>query len=218
LIHNGIVDVNKGDLKRSTCDSEKILNLYNKLNVVNKPSNIKKVASLLSGYYACAVFSKMKDGTLILDVFRDDRANLYAAYINELQTVVFSTSLNDVTSVAKEMGLTVASPYSIKNNMLIRFNALTGKVLLTQKFKPKHVSKSTNTANYYQNEFDAYDAWEKQNYGGNHYMDRVGNVSKIHERAANNEKSILSMVNDNTKDDGWVYNSKNQYWYKVNKG
>lgn len=136
LIHNGVIS-NASDLKmiQSTCDSEAILNEYVENRVMDKPENIRKVANKLQGYYACGVFSKPRSGGNILDIFKDSRAVLEAAYIVDLRTIVFSSRLADIRAVCSQMGMEVGRAFKVSDDMLLRIDPISGDVLSTQKFK-----------------------------------------------------------------------------------
>ena len=136
LIHNGVIS-NASDLKmiQSTCDSEAILNEYVENKVMDKPENIRKVANKLQGYYACGVFSRTKNGGNILDIFKDSRANLEAAYIVDLKTIVFSSRLSDIQAVCSQMGVEVGRTFKVSDDMLLRVDPISGDVHSTVKFK-----------------------------------------------------------------------------------
>lgn len=135
LIHNGVIrNASSLEMKQSTCDSETILNLYVKHKVFNQPEAIQRVAKKLLGYYACGVFSNSKKQGRILDIFKCDSANLAAAYVKELGTVVFSTRVDDIKSVCARLGFTVEHEFLFASETLLRLDALTGEVLQSVKF------------------------------------------------------------------------------------
>ncbi len=137
LIHNGMIhNANEVGLFQSTCDSEAILNAYIENDVMNKIENIQKAADLLKGYYACGVISSSDEGHIILDVFKDNKASLEAAFIRELDTIVYCTDLSKVKSACRELSLTIVSEYVVKPGFLCRYNAITGEVLDSVKFDP----------------------------------------------------------------------------------
>jgi predicted glutamine amidotransferase len=148
LIHNGVIR-NAFDLpiKQSTCDSEAILNLYNRHNVTNKPENIQSVANKLQGYYACGVITETKKYGYVVDIFKDSSARLSAAYISDMKIMVFSTVLDDIVAVCAKMGMEIAYKYSVKEGVLIRLSRLTGDPLVSQKFNAtfKEEKKKTKT-------------------------------------------------------------------------
>lgn len=138
LIHNGVIsNADSLELIQSTCDSEAILNLYVKHNVQNHMAGIQKVANKLSGYYACGVLTETKQFGPVLDIFKDTRARLSAAFIRDMGIMVFSTSIDDIETVCAKMGMEVAYKFTVSDGMLLRLSVLTGNPVATQKFKPE---------------------------------------------------------------------------------
>jgi predicted glutamine amidotransferase len=137
LIHNGVI-YNDTTLtkKHSTCDSEVILHEYLKEKVNKDIKNFDKVAKTLSGYYALGILSKTKDGLPILDVVKDKKASLYAVHVLELGAIVFATDPTHVYKAckSKKLNFTISSSFQIKDNVIIRMNALTGHVIETATF------------------------------------------------------------------------------------
>lgn len=146
VIHNGVIYNDEEFIKKtSTCDSEVILHQYIKHNVMNKPGKFKKVASKLDGYYAMGIYSKTSQGLVILDVIKDNKANLEAFFIKELNTIVFATPKvygNPVIETCRVLGFNILSKYEVKSNRLQRFNAMTGEAIAFESFKPKEVHKA----------------------------------------------------------------------------
>lgn len=177
LIHNGVIDnIDKNkDLFQSTCDSEKILNKYLEFDVTNSINNVQKLAHSLKGYYACAVYSKTKSGQVILDVFKDYTASLYAVFIKELNTVVLTTSYAHVKGACDKLSFTIVSEYIVNSGVLHRMDAVTGKSVNSVKFNPFYKSKKVKfkkrsnksafldeekwTANRFVMESEEYDDW-----------------------------------------------------------
>lgn len=146
LIHNGVIG-NAKDLEmiQSTCDSEAILNLYVDNNVANNPAGIQRVADKLQGYYACGVITETKKYGYVLDIFKDSRARLSAAFIRDMGIMVFATSLDDILAVCEKMCMEVAYKYGVKEGSLVRLSILTGDPLLSQEFKPEFKQKRKST-------------------------------------------------------------------------
>ena len=144
LIHNGVIrnafSLNR--MKQSTCDSEVILNLYDERLVSESPSNIQSVVDDLIGYYACGVFSRDSEGNRILDIFKDQTANLSAAYIEELGVVAFVTNIDDLKCACETLDLTIGSVYKVNAGILIRLNPVDGSVITMKKFNVVKESKS----------------------------------------------------------------------------
>jgi len=135
LIHNGVIsNASQLEIKQSTCDSEAILNLYVKHKVADGIKSIQRVADKLQGYYACGVFAQSKAHGAILDIFKCDAANLQAAYVKELRTLVFSTNINDIKSVCTRLGFTVVHDFIFDNDTLLRLDAIDGSVIDSVKF------------------------------------------------------------------------------------
>lgn len=144
LIHNGVIS-NAYELEviQSTCDSEAILNLYIQHNVRDNPQQIQKVASKLDGYYACGVIAETKKYGYVVDIFKDSRARLSAAYIRDMNIVVFATSIDDIVAVAQQMGMEIGYKYKVKEGKLLRLSTLTGAPLLVQTFKDEFKERKT---------------------------------------------------------------------------
>jgi predicted glutamine amidotransferase len=135
LIHNGVIrNADKLEMIQSTCDSEAILNLYVKHKVMQKPTSIQSVAKKLQGYYACGVLSHNESQGHILDVFKCSNANLGAAFVQELNTVVFSTRVSDIKAVCTRLGFNVLSEFVFEAETLLRIDALTGEPIETISF------------------------------------------------------------------------------------
>lgn len=129
LIHNGMIhNHQRFDKTISSCDSESILTQYLKHNVQDDPKNIKKALNDLTGYYACGVLAHMDD-VPVVDVFKNETANLSAAYIMEFGTTIFTTDVKDLVKVAADVGLTVINVFEVKSNLMVRHHAITGNVI-----------------------------------------------------------------------------------------
>jgi predicted glutamine amidotransferase len=130
LVHNGVIrNADKlNRMKQSTCDSEVILNLYNEKQVSRWASNIQGVVDELRGYFACGVFTRDADGNRVMDIFKDDTAQLFAAYIEELSTIVFVTNVSDLELACEIADLKIGSVFKVEAGNLIRLNPVTGVV------------------------------------------------------------------------------------------
>lgn len=215
LIHNGIIR-NHDKLKKltSTCDSEVILNSYVDHDVMNDITAIQKVVDELQGYYACGVFSRTNEGKVILDVFKDTQAQLSAAFIEEFDTIVISTDLDDIKKACKTLNLTISSDYKVASNSLIRLDALTGEVIQTYEFKQKESSYSYNGyGNNYGN------GWYSDEYG---YRDNESKGTCNYEpksTTAITTKSVMEVVDKANKTLSSISNGikhKNKHKYKDN--
>ena len=133
LIHNGVINNAKTeDNIRSTCDSERILNQYLHHNVIYKPENMTDVCNELQGNMSCAVLCA--NDKSYIDLFRSRNDNLSGVYIQDLDIIVFTTTAYDVKRVAKNMKLKGLQKFKLKENMLVRLDATTGKIVLKQPF------------------------------------------------------------------------------------
>lgn len=171
VIHNGVISNDeKFTKKTSTCDSEVILHQYIKYNIANKPGKIKKLASKLEGYYALGIFSKTRDGRVILDVVRDSNAKLEAFYIKELKTIVFATPKwtgSPVEDTCKALGFTIKSKYEVKGNRLQRFDVMTGEAIGIESFRSKertvsHYPTHYNTSPYHNRYSGICERWNPE--------------------------------------------------------
>jgi len=149
VIHNGVItNVEVSDNIRSTCDSERILNMYLKHKIAANPLNMQAMIDELKGWFACGILSKDKDNRWIMDIFRNSQANLGCAFVKELDAMVFATDINDVRAVCHALNLTIVSKSksAVKDDMLLRIEAMTGKPLMT--FKYKHNNWHYNNNQY----------------------------------------------------------------------
>lgn len=149
LIHNGVIDnVSEFKFKVSSCDSESILISYLEAQVgLGVQAHIQAMAEKLKGYYACGVFSRDGEGNRVLDVFKDGTANLYATYIQELDTNVFCTSKDNIVEACINLGFTHSDIYSIRGGAAFRFNA-AGEPIETVKFTPRDRWSYNNYSSY----------------------------------------------------------------------
>lgn len=135
LIHNGVINnVQDFKFKVSTCDSESILISYLDNKVASDTTAIQKVAQSLRGYYACGVFSRNESGARIMDVFKGPDASLYAAYIKELDTTVFCTSMSDIISACEKLDFSIGKIYSLKEGVMFRY--INGELVNKSTFTP----------------------------------------------------------------------------------
>ena len=134
LIHNGKINNSTfQDNIRSTCDSERILNQYLLHNVSLDPTNMTYVCNELCGEMACGIFGKDING-YYLDIWRSCKNNLYGSYIRGLGITVFTTDIDDIRSVCKKLNYNSVCAFQIKENVLLRLNALSGEIKQTETF------------------------------------------------------------------------------------
>lgn len=152
MIHNGSINNHdKLTKKYSTCDSETIIHEYLKNQMYYNPWAITDLAKTLIGQYTVGVLSSIpyEDGNNqpILDIFKSNK-DLYAAYVNELETIVFCTTEYTLTESVKDAGLTLSNLVEVKDGFLLRIDAITGERLEdTIKFD---LSKERESYSYYQ--------------------------------------------------------------------
>lgn len=137
LIHNGVIHTpDPKKMKMSSCDSEVILTDYMDNKIYQDPSKIQEVANALDGWYAVAVLNSKLNTGPILDIFRDDgRANLHAAYIEELNTTAYCTSDDYLINAAYACGFKLPVMFKVNDASILRIDAISGKPLVRHEFK-----------------------------------------------------------------------------------
>jgi hypothetical protein len=138
MIHNGVIS-NSRELTNitSTCDSEVILNEYIDYDVKDNPPNINEVTTTIAGWYAVMLLGRDTNNIPFLDVFRDSRASLFVAYIAELETVVYCTTMEIIQKTAKDCNFTIEAMRTFPNGQMIRINAHTNEQLARCLFNEK---------------------------------------------------------------------------------
>lgn len=130
LIHNGgILNHDKLTKKMSTCDSEVILHEYLANSMYHNPWGMEQLAKTLVGGYTVGLLSSMlidNVWTPYLDIFKSHK-DLEAAFVPELDTVVFSTTKWSLEEALKECGMTGQNWIKVKDGFLLRINAITGE-------------------------------------------------------------------------------------------
>lgn len=174
LIHNGVIHNHEELLKKvSTCDSEVILNEYVDFDVNINPQNIKEMIPNLNGYYACGVLTLNEENIPTLDVFKNPQANLHCTYVNELETVVFSTSKDMIESALRSLGWKINTIFTVRSGKMLRFNLLKGRVETYVNFdysantvtkfdqyrRHKHKTQATNSSPIVTTEEYDYSEW-----------------------------------------------------------
>ncbi|MCW5830588.1 MAG: hypothetical protein KIT79_14875 [Deltaproteobacteria bacterium] len=137
MIHNGRIE-NDAKLTRmfSSCDSEVILHQYTGAAVHEMPERFQSVASVLEGHYALGFIARQEAGRWVVDIVRDDRAKLAAAWIGEIHAVVFCTTEDILDAAARELGWRAPDYFAVRENVLIRHDPFTGEVLAVEGFTP----------------------------------------------------------------------------------
>lgn len=135
LIHNGVIsNIHEFNFKLSSCDSEAILISYLKNQTGVLPENIKSTASSLTGYYACGIFARESSGARILDVFKGHNDNLYAMHVDELDTWVMSSNEENIRKACSDLGFRHGAAFQLLDGHLMRFDPVTGILILDQEF------------------------------------------------------------------------------------
>lgn len=156
LVHNGVI-TNHSEFKKlnSTCDSEVILTEYLRLDIANNPDKIAELVSGLEGYWAVGVTSVTKEGRRIIDVFRGTStsftgtynyaatggsATLFTTYADQLKGQLFCTKEDMLKDIINKMDWKHENKiYAVKHDYLIRFDAITGEVLMSDNFADRIV-------------------------------------------------------------------------------
>lgn len=203
LIHNGVIrNVTKEDNIRSTCDSERILNMYLKHNINVEPDKIQDMIDELEGYFACGVFTKDANNKRVLDVFKS-RAKLYAGYVEGLGMFI-TTNDDDLKNVCKDLGLRLVGLFEVTEDRHIRFDALTGERISVRSYRDTaNQVKSTVT------DFQRRSLPQHSTAHGSSNSQTAQSPEASHEERA----SKLNM--DDAKLDGWEYNFQTFTWSRV---
>jgi predicted glutamine amidotransferase len=176
MIHNGIV-YNEDEFKKeiSTCDSEIILNQYEKHSVNMDSRNLGDALKNVDAYFACLLLTNtlVENGEMvpILDVFQNG-ASLKVIHVHPLNATFFVTNGPDLISLCKKRNWATSQSHSISENVLIRINAISGQVMEKQEFNYevsyKYQSKSNwpsnNTSDHAINDVKS-EAYLKSRYG-----------------------------------------------------
>lgn len=205
VIHNGSIrNMTTEDNIRSTCDSERILNMYLKHGINKDPAKFQSFVDELEGNFACGVFSRDGDGKRILDVFKS-RAELSAIHIRHLG-LVFATHAGDVHDACKELGLTITHQSKIKEDRHIRMDPILGTPIFTNPYR--------DTANVVR-QYNTYTPSE------NFHSRRSAQTNSQTEKEIEEARTIISkkdtLNEDVAKLDGWVYDKTNTVWLRSNK-
>lgn len=142
IVHNGVIS-NAADfgMKYSTCDSEAFLSMYEDktLDFAHDPNEIAVTSEYIEGWYAVASFFKNKDGRWMVDVMRDNRAPLHAAYVKEINSVVLVTKPEHLDNALTDLGWSAVNYTKMRDCTLVRIDPLTGKRVTTIKLAAPRV-------------------------------------------------------------------------------
>lgn len=131
MVHNGVIS-NHAQFKKtvSTCDSEAIIKLYTQEKVDDIANNFQDVADQLNGWYACGFLTDK-----YFDIVKDNHTSLFAAFIKELDTVVFCTSKEIMIATVAKLKWKNIEVFEVEKNVLIRHDVKTGQVIEVIKFE-----------------------------------------------------------------------------------
>lgn len=201
VIHNGMINNHASFRKSSsTCDSEAILTQYIDLGVAQDITKAVDLSKALSGYYACALYSRDKDGKRILDVMKSSTAALIGGYIKELDSVVFTSLLSHLEEGCKMAGLTLETNYEVTALSMLRLDPITGEALGTQKLETYSYTSSWNNREY--------EDWYSRPVGvGSHGYDYKKNTCNTSTKTKAN--NVVNMnKKKNSKTPKWVNDSE----------
>jgi hypothetical protein len=203
LVHNGVVDDTQLKLQKSTCDSEGILNLYNDLNVKNRPENFRYLYDYLEGWYACVAVMKWK-GKVMIDIFKNDGANLYEVSIKGMNGRIICTDKSHAERVLSLNKLEVANIETFCEDSLCRFLATGEPILMECDVKER---RSSTKASYSYGYWDNDGGWEDQ-YNDQHKY--VGGASQL-------DKDIALIDGYDTDQYGnrWRWDEYNKKWVRI---
>ena len=124
LIHNGVVN-DEGNIKvRTDCDSEIMLRYF-------EAGGIPAIEQNVTGYYALAIIDQT---TGILHIVRDDRATLYIAWSDTVQSYLIATTKEIILRIAKGQGWVIEAPELIVSNTHTQF---TGNSVVWESITPR---------------------------------------------------------------------------------
>lgn len=161
LVHNGVVRSSTLKNITSTCDSELLLNSYVNNGVKASPAAIQSVAKEIQGSYACGVLTTDADGKPVMDIFRNATSSLYAAFVKELDTIVYCTNIDIVRKACKKLKWRMGSTFKFADNKIIRVDAKTGDLITQHSFTSESYYGTANGSGYYGG-YDNNAYWREQ--------------------------------------------------------
>jgi len=208
LIHNGVIsNVTKEDNIRSTCDSERILNMYLKHKVNSNPDNIQSMVDDLKGNFACGIITRDEQGARVIDVFKS-RASLHAAWVKEIGLVI-TTKKEDLESVCKDMNLTIVEDiFEVAEDKHMRLDFDTANVKFIKGYKD-----SANSYSY--GEYGSYDNFQRRSLPGTSTA-TVPSANKETKEEATQGGDVATRLNlEMAITDGWDYDGLNMVWKRL---
>lgn len=110
-----------------------------------------------------------------MDVFKSSAANLYAAYVPQVEALVYCTSLEILKQAVKDCGFSHYRPNKVLPGNLIRHNAITGTGKVMQKFSETTYSSYGKWDNWA--EEGAYGYNERGGYSRRHMVTQGASAS-----------------------------------------
>src|SRR5690606_35341756 len=80
------------------------------------------------------VFSRDGSNNRILDIFKEERANLYAFRVKELDTIVYTTSPEHIKKSCNKLNFNIESTYRVTPFIMARINPFTGELISVHSF------------------------------------------------------------------------------------
>jgi hypothetical protein len=132
LIHNGVV-TNEGPAYQmdTTNDTEHLVHYM-------ANGGIDALAANLTGYYASAAFSP--DGTL--HVFRDNRASLFWARIESIDSYIIATTVDLLDDICKSLKWKASIPSAFKANTYVTLK--DNKIISNRSFSSRGATEREN--------------------------------------------------------------------------
>lgn len=140
LIHNGVVRGDNSLMKTSTCDSEIILGEYLQNNVSERVEGIGEATMGLFGSFACAVLTRDANNLWVMDIFRNTGSRLVAAYVQQLDTVVFCTTEEILREACRKVKFKLGTVFTVEPGNLIRHSVETGEPMVAAEFEPNSMA------------------------------------------------------------------------------
>lgn len=144
LIHNGVVSPHNLKLKRTTCDSEGILNTLYDARVQDTPSKVRAALRKVQGYFALGVISLSTQGWTV-DVIRDGQATLTYVDLPDLGTGIFCTTPEIVRAACVATSIRTGHIWEVRDNTHVRIHCETGSEIYSGVIDPPRRTTHTKT-------------------------------------------------------------------------
>lgn len=192
LIHNGVVrDTNETKyIKTTTNDSEDLVHYLTTIG-------IKGIEQYLTGYYAVGALDKSGN----LHVFKDGIANLYVTMNKTLECLMFGTTEDLITSVAKSMKHKIGNIEKVKDNVYMIFNP-QGNMISNETITPKgytdleasYMSRSLGYEADTNRDLHGYPDYKGHNYGLDDEDDVLGWNDRPYAELTNDEAAYQAEI------------------------